>query len=432
MTAFVIFAGSILVLIGVHEMGHFFAAKAFGVSVIEFAIGFGPTVLSRKRKATRYSLRAIPFGGYVRMAGEDRREPEGTIPPDRFLYNKRPYVRAIISLSGPAMNLILALVVILGVMWASHQPVLQIAGVVPDTPAAESLVPGDRVLAMNGRRVFTLDQITAVIQASSGEPIEIDLIRDGEETTLQLRPAYAQDEDRFVLGAYFLPIAFTNQLTAPQPSSQLEAAGLQEGDFILAVDDTEVGTAVELLAALEEAVPAEPATLTVLRGDDRFSVRFENPQALADELTAHVPFLDLGIDYHRPGFIDGLVLGTSQFAGYTQLMGEVIRGIVTGQVTAGEVLQGPVGVARTLEEGFRLGWAVFFQLLAFLSLNFGLLNLVPFPGLDGSRAGFALYESLRGRPIPPEREGLIHAIGFLILIGVMVLITYQDIVRIFR
>ena len=106
--------------------------------------------------------------------------------------------------------------------------------------------------------------------------------------------------------------------------------------------------------------------------------------------------------------------------------------LASGTVAPGEALQGPVGVARTLGEGFRLGPGIFFQLVAFLSLNFGLLNLVPFPGLDGSHVGFALYEWVRGKPISPERQGLIHAIGFAILFAVMILITYKDIARLFQ
>jgi regulator of sigma E protease len=129
---------------------------------------------------------------------------------------------------------------------------------------------------------------------------------------------------------------------------------------------------------------------------------------------------------------EGIVLASGQFVGYIRALAEVIRGILTRQVAAGDVFQGPVGVAKILGEGIRISGAYFFTLLAFLSLNFGLINLVPFPALDGSRAVFALYEWARGKPIPPQREGIIHAIGFLILIGLMILITYRDIANLFQ
>jgi len=125
-------------------------------------------------------------------------------------------------------------------------------------------------------------------------------------------------------------------------------------------------------------------------------------------------------------------MGATQFGGNVQLLATWIRQLIAGEVAVGEAISGPVGVAQLLGRGARLGPAVFLNLLVFLSINFALLNLIPFPALDGSRIVFALFEWARGKPIAPEREGLIHAIGFLILIGVMILITYQDIVRIFR
>jgi len=134
----------------------------------------------------------------------------------------------------------------------------------------------------------------------------------------------------------------------------------------------------------------------------------------------------------RPGPLAGLRLAAEQFAGNVGLLATWARQLISGEVAAEEAIAGPVGIAQLLGEGARMGGTVFFGLLAFLSINFGLLNLIPFPALDGSRVAFALYEWARGRPIPPEREGMIHAIGFLILLGVMILVTYQDIVKLFR
>jgi len=116
MIAFLIFIGSILVLVGLHELGHFLVARACGVEIIEFSLGFGPRIFSVSGKETRYSLRAIPIGGYVRMAGEDRQEDEDEIPSERLLYSKPPYVRAAISLAGPIANLLLALIVTIAVV----------------------------------------------------------------------------------------------------------------------------------------------------------------------------------------------------------------------------------------------------------------------------------------------------------------------------
>jgi len=425
-----IFLGSILVLVGVHEAGHFFAAKAFGVYVIEYAIGMGPKLVSFRRGETRYSIRAIPFGGYVRMAGEDRREAGEDIPPDRVLYAKPPLVRAAISLAGPACNLLLTFIVSVAVVWSLPFPILQAAEMIDGQPAETSLEPGDRILAIDGHRIFLMDQLTQAIQRSSGNPLEFTIRRNEETQTLFLTPTFDEADDRYVVGAYFQGVTYTNELAVLPATSILGRAGLQAGDRIIAVDDVEIESAIGLLVELERK--SGEATLSVTRNGEAFTVEIGDREELNDELLAILPFNDLGVDSQHVGFGAGIVLGAGQFARYVALLGDVVGGIITGRVSASEALQGPVGVARTLGEGFRMGPAVFLQLLAFLSLNFGLLNLVPFPGLDGSRIAFAVYERVRGKPIPVEREGLIHAIGFFILIGVMILITYKDLVSLFR
>jgi regulator of sigma E protease len=432
MMTLLIFIGSIIALVGLHEAGHFFAAKLSGVLVKEFAIGFGPRLLSYQGVETRYSIRAIPFGGYVRMAGEDRRETDEAIPEDRILYNKPPYVRAAISLAGPLANLTGAFIVGLLVLWAFGMPMLQVADVISDSPADEALLPGDRVRSMDGTAIFVREDVTAAIQRSGGAPIEIELERNGERTRRAVTPAYDEDEERYVIGAYFLTNTFTNELTDLAPAAPLRLAGVRTGDRVIAIDGSQVDTAIDLLAYFEDPAAPVDGILTVQRGDEAVELPLSATQATADELFEGVTFGDLGAVRRRPGPVVGLRLGAEQFAGNVGLLVTWTRQLISGEVAASEAVAGPVGLAQLLGQGARMGAVVFFNLLVFLSINFGLLNLVPFPALDGSRVAFALYEWVRGRPIAPEREGLIHAIGFLILLGVMILVTYQDIAKLFR
>lgn len=432
MITLLVFIGSIIALVGLHEAGHFFAAKLSGVLVKEFAIGFGPRLLSFKGVETRYSIRAIPFGGYVRMAGEDRRETDEAIPEDRILYNKPPYVRATISLAGPLANLTGAFLVGLFALWAFGVPMLQVADVIPDSPAAEALLPGDRVRSMDGTPIFNRSNVTAVIQRSGGSPIEIELERDGKLMRLTVTPTYEEDEERYVIGAYFLTNTFTNELTELAPEAPLRLVGAHTGDLVVAIDGAQVDTAIDLLTHFEDPEAPVDGILTVQREDQTFELPLSPTQATAEQLFEGVTFGDLGVVRQRPGPATGLRLGAEQFAGNVGLLVTWTRQLISGEVAAGEAIAGPVGLAQLLGQGARMGAVVFFSLFAFLSLNFGLLNLIPFPALDGSRVAFALYEWVRGRPIAPEREGLIHAIGFAILLGVMVLVTYQDIAKLFR
>jgi len=433
MISFLVFVASIMVLVGLHEAGHFFMARVFGVYVKEFAIGFGPKLFAIQGKETRYSLRLIPFGGYVKMAGEDRLEDDESIPQGRTLYNKPPYARALISLAGPVTNLLLAFVVILLVIWSISFPILQVSGIIPDAPAAESLQFKDRILAVDGRRALTLNDITSSIQRSAGAPIAVDLLRDGTPLTVSIQPEYLAGEERFVVGAYFLDAAYTTQLDHVASTSLLGANGLRARDSISAINgqvlDSTLGS---LLIALEEATEHSSFVISYVRDEVETTIELPVTEQIAVDFFTGVSFSHLGMAYRRAGLGEGIVLASGQFVGYIHALAEVIRSVFAGQVDAGEVFQGPVGVARILGESIRVSASFFFQLLAFLSLNFGLINLVPFPALDGSRVAFALYEWIRGKPIPPQREGIIHAIGFLILISLMVLITYRDIVRLFR
>ncbi len=428
-----VFAASILVLVGVHEAGHFLVARAFGVYIHEFAIGFGPKLLSFRGKETLYSFRLIPFGGYVRMAGEDKLETDVDIPSHRVLYNKPPVARALITLAGPCANLLLAFLVIVIVIWSIAFPVLQVSGVVPDAPAASALRFEDRVLAVDGRRILTLDDITSSIQRSQGNPVDFRILRDGATMTVSVTPEYVADESRYIVGAYFLSAAYTTTLETVDPSSTLGKNGLEAGDTIVAIDQhASDGTLGSLLVALEDASGQSSFTLTYSRDGSESTVTLPMDNNAFTVLSDGVEFTHDAIETHRAGLVGGIAFAGSQLGGYVRALADVVRNVVVGQQAAGDVFEGPVGIAELLGQSVRIGAMSFFSVLAFLSLNFGLINLVPFPALDGSRVVFAVYEWIRGKPIPPQREGIIHAIGFMILIGLMILITYRDIVRLFQ
>lgn len=432
MITLLIFIGTILVLVGVHEGGHFLVAKLVGVYVEEFAIGFGPKLLAFSGRETRYSIRAIPFGGYVRMAGEDREETSPEIPAARLLYNKPPLARILISLAGPAANLLITLLVALVALWSFGLPFLQVADTIPGKPAFVVLQPGDRAVAIAGRPVYNTEAVSQIIQESKGEPVEFLVERNGKLERFTITPRFDPLEERYLVGAYFLPITYTNELLSLDPSSPFFRAGLRQSDRIVAVEGETVKTAIGIINRLNELLPTDSLTVTVLRGGEEIQLLVSTIELDLNEIFTGITFADLGIDTRRPGLLAGLTLGAGQFSEDFRLMVQTLRGILTGRIAASEAVTGPIGIARLLGEGLQLGPSIFLRLFSFLSLSLGLFNLIPFPALDGSRVAFALYELLRGKPIPPQREGMIHAIGFLLLIALMLLITYQDILRLFR
>ncbi len=432
MITLLVFLGTILVLVATHEGGHFLAAKATHVYVKEFAIGFGPKLASRKGRETTYSLRAFPIGGYVRLGGEDGVDAPPDVSSDRLLYSKPPLVRVLVSLAGPATNLLMTLVVSLIVLWGMGTPVLQVAGLVPDGPAAAVLEPGDRVLAVNGQAVYSGQALSRVIGGTQGKAVTFAVKRGPERLSVTITPRFDSGEGRYMVGVYFLSITFTNEITALSSGSALAQAGLESGDRIVAVAGRPTQTGVDVVNRLDELLPAQSTSLTVARGAGRLDLTLAVSGLTVDRLLAGATFGDLGTESRRPGPVAGLVLGAGQFAEGFNLMVATVKGILTGRVSAGEAFSGPVGIARVLGEGISQGASVFLRIFSLLSLSLGLFNLIPFPALDGSRAAFALYELVRRKRIPPQREGMIHAIGFFVLIALMILVTYQDILRLFR
>ncbi|MEA1871383.1 MAG: RIP metalloprotease RseP [Candidatus Bipolaricaulota bacterium] len=432
MITLLLFLGTIIVLVGVHEGGHFLAAKLLGVYVKEFAIGFGPRLASIRRGETRYSIRAIPFGGYVSMAGEDREETDPEIPTEKLLYSKPPFTRILISLAGPASNLLMTLVVVTFSLWTFGIPLVQVSGLVPGKPAAVSLLPGDRIISVTDVTIYTSADLDRAVQGSQGEPVEVLIEREGERHTFTITPQFDEEAGRYLIGIYPSPITYTNRLSALEPSSVPFASGLRAGDTIVSVEGVATEVGGDVLRRVNQSLPTDSIEVTVLRAGVEESHTMQTTGLDFNGIFAGVTFSDLGVTYRRPGFIKGIAMGAGEFAGYVQLIVQWIRGVVAGRIAASETVAGPIGIARMLGDWAQEGASVFLHLFAYLSLSLGLLNLIPFPALDGSRAAFALYEIIRGRPIPPQREGMIHAIGFFILIALMLLITYQDILKLFR
>lgn len=322
-------------LIFVHELGHFLVAKMVGIRVHEFALGMGPLVWSRKSGETLYSLRALPIGGFNRMAGMDPEEP----------YDPRGF---------------------------NTRTVGQRMGVI----AAGSL--------MN----FLLAILLFVI---------------------------------FFMGIGI--ISNSNRISGVLEGSPAEAAGLQAGDRIVAVDGKETPTWEQLTSAIRSR-PNEEIVLTVMRGEEERQIVL---QTLRDE-EENVGLIGVKPSVEKKGFFESIWLGATYSVSLIVLILQQLFLMIGGQVPP--EVAGPVGMVQIVGEAVNFGIGTIIQFTAMLSLNLGLINLFPIPALDGSRLVFLAVEGLRGRPINPEKENFLHFLGFVLLIGLMILITYQDIWRI--
>lgn len=428
MTTVLLFLAVLSFLIAIHEAGHLVSAKLSGVWVHEYSIGFGPRLISKKINETTYSLKPIPFGGYVRMAGEDvgeGAEQDETVPEDRKFYSQNPWTKMLISVSGPAMNIIAAILVIIIAVGLTGTPRISIYGFMEASPSEGKLKPGDQLVAIEGERVDSINQIDAIIPNEEGQNLQVTISRDGNEMKFTITPKYYEDQGKYMLGVQ-LGTAMTNEVTEVQDNSLLGKAGLKSGDRIVEINGVTVNDGTSIVNAFENLKKEESVSIKATRDGEVINITTE-PKDTRDIFTGI--FLDTVRNPVGPGV--AIKRGITQIKTIIVLTYQGIRMIIRGQIAAGDAVTGPVGIANLLGQSARRGIYSLFFMISLISLNLGLINLVPFPALDGSRIGYATYELIRGKPIPPEKEGLINSIGFLILIGLMVFITYRDILRFF-
>lgn len=317
------------VLIFIHELGHFMAAKACGVKVNEFALGMGPALFKKQRGETLYALRAIPIGGYCAMEGEDEESQD-----ERAFNNKSAWKKAIIVVAGATMNLVLCIFLMIVLSLYTGTMTTTIDQVNPGSPAAEAgIETGDKILAIDGKKIESWTDIIQGITAAKDKTM-ISVERGGETLSL------------------------TSELTKGEDGRQI------------------IGIIPE----------REHNLLAAVKG------------------------------------------GTTGTWNMTKLMGKTISQLFTGEVSTKE-LTGPVGIVYTVNDTAKYGFNYLLYLTALISLNLAIVNMLPFPALDGGRLLFILVRKVTGRAITDEIEGKIHFVGIMLLFALMIYVTWNDILR---
>jgi len=351
------------ILIFVHELGHFAAAKLTGVKVNEFAIGMGPAFFSRTRGETKYSLRVFPIGGFCSLAGmgdededddliadggtvevafENVATADGTSSADaynpRAFENKPARVKAFILLAGSVMNIVLAILILSGMAFVASAPTTTINATTPNLPAYHAgIIPGDRIVSVDGEATNSWRDILTNIANSRGDRIQIGIIRDGNELM--------------------------------------------------------ISSEVTTLADGRRGIGIEPA----------WERSFNNP-------------------------LTSLVNGTRLAFGMLANMLEILQQLFTGHIPPSELV-GVVGIAYIVDETARHGMRPLLMLVALISMNLAIVNLLPFPALDGGRILFVAINKVTGKAINSRIESTIHIIGIALLILLMLYVTWNDIQR---
>lgn len=422
------------VLILVHELGHFFAARMCGVKVEEFGIGIPPRLFGWTRNGVIWSINAIPFGGFVRVKGEDGANMESD-----SMNAKPPHQRAFFLAAGAGMNIVFAVVlmfVVLGVKGDVHQNIYA-REVVGGSPAAHAgWQSGDRIAEINGERIETTNEILNLTRKYAGREMRVTIERRGQLIETTVIPRKNPPEGQGRVGIQMQPetvgIVRVDEL---EVGSSADLAGIQVGDQFVSVNNRPVDDFFALESELTRFSGSDVSVI-VRRGVALYSTSLTVPiQGARSDIFGDVglPVLRSIPQFEKIPWTEIVPRGFSESFQATKLMIEQVRTLLTDREALKQVA-GPIGMGGITSELIRESpfpvWFVLAQLSIILSLNLAILNLLPLPALDGGRLFFVLIELVRGgRKIAPEKEGLVHFAGLVLLIGLMFVIAFRDVDR---
>lgn len=442
-----LFVLSIVILI--HELGHFVVAKMNGIYVITFSIGFGPKLLKLKVGETEYAISALPFGGYVKFAGETEEEEgkeekekdsgELDIPEERLYRNKSPLQKMSVVVAGPVMNAILALFIYIISIWSQgvflRSADYVVSEVVKESPAeAAGVLPGDRILKVNGREFEMGEQVSDLIVYEEGVSSTFDLLRGEDTVQVSVTPEWSEEAGRLTIGIFSAGPPRIGDVKKESPAWE---AGIRTGDMVLAINDTTVYTYLEMTEKIyaREGVPMK--FTWEHEGEIKSSVILPNSMNAPSEGekldVVKVGAIGISEYYERIGvsFPKAVVYGSQAFYNLFLAIMDFLGKLVTGKATL-RAVGGPVRVGAMAGEMIRWGFSYLINFLAFFSMNLAIFNLLPVLPFDGGHFVLFLLEGTTGIKPSPKVQNLMLQIGFFILIGLMVFILFVDVFNLLR
>ena len=420
------------VMILLHEFGHYAAAKAFGVRVHVFSIGFGKRVWGFRRGDTDYRVSALPLGGYVKMAGENPLEARnGT--PDEFMSHPR-WQRFVIALAGPAMNILLAVFLLTVVFMVRYerpeffdQPAV-IGWVVNNSPAAKAgIEQGDRITRIDGTNNPTWEDVLLKVMESPKQPVDLAVQRGNQILEKQVQPEAASDDAD--------PVGWEPEQTINvaelEPDMPALKAGLKVNDRIVALNGQPVRARLAIRQYLQQN-GAKPVDVTVIRDGQQMHFTMTPVEKEENGVKGFwLGFLMSGppTRVEKLSFPKALSQSIQENKRYSLLIVDLVRKMLERKVSIKQ-MEGPIGIARATGEAARQpGWTPLLGLTAMISLNLGIFNLLPIPILDGGMILMLLIEGVIRRDINMRVKERIYQTAFVFLVLFAVVVIYNDIMK---
>ena len=372
-----------LVMVSLHEFGHFIVAKMLNFKVDEFSVGMGPAIFKKKKGETQYSIRILPLGGYCKFEGED--EADNTDP--RAFSNQKAWKRLLVLLAGGVFNIILGFVLFL-VIVPSTSPARTnvIDTVVPHSNIEQvGVQPNDNIIKINGKKINFYNDISLYTQNfKKDEQATVTVLRNGEKIDYSFMPT-----EQIVKTTY--------------------------GENGVQVDSTINGYTTGQFVEYSDKMPKDDSIVGQSETSTRYIIGF-TPK------TKDITIFNVW----------GEALNETEFV--VKLVYQSFWQMITGKVGVDQ-MSGPVGIVSEVNNAVNSGsysWLYVLNLVALLTINLGIFNLLPIPALDGGRILFVLIEMIRRKAIPPEKEGIVHAVGMLLLLAFIVFVSFHDIMRLFN
>jgi regulator of sigma E protease len=419
------------IIIVIHELGHFLVAKFFKIKVEVFSVGFGPRLIGFRKGETDYRISAFPLGGYVKMAGET---PMDAVTGEAYEFISKPkWQRFLVAAAGPAMNVLLAVVIIAGLyMYGTDvpeflvgQPVINV--VEAGSPADQAgLKAGDQIVSFDGKRRPDWQDVQNTVITSPGRNIAVVIEREGKQIELTLTPERKGREEAGDAGMF--PY-YRTLVQDVQPDSPALAAGIRPGDEIVRVNGIDLRSSGSLQQIVQE-ITLDTFPITVLR--EGKEIELQVTPVVSGELGRKI----IGINWYptyptvhvKLGPLAAVQKSIESNKANAVLIFQVIGRLLKREASMKQ-LQGPIGIINYSGQAYQLGFVTLLTFMALISLNLGILNIMPIPILDGGVILLLVIESLLGRDLSLRMKERIVQASVVFILMIMVIVLYNDVVK---